>query len=390
MMPTGTEADYLNTLAASPHNTGLPVIRSSTTDGISITCYDNWIPSFVESALEQRYASLYSSLAVMRAYDRLEGTSVFVASRDNKIFMIWLFQRRGKSVHVLNEAIAVNEAEARCFASHIFATYPDVWIISFNAVHTDIQRLSWPFRRQNCTEDSVLTLPATSMEYTSMLGKATRKNLKRYMARLTEQFPSFQYRILAKEEIDAKQIAEIVHLNRLRMNRKGKLPGITQDDEQTMFSIAQRHGMLLVATINGKICCGAIVFQFRDHYFSFVRAHDPAYDQYRLGLIGAYLLASECIARKGKELHFMWGREPHKALLMGVERKLDRLTLYRSAPHLFLSLHVVLKNAFFGYRRRFKLWLLEKMAQENNSVTKTANHIRRLFRQIKGLLYRPA
>ena len=54
MMPTGTEADYLNTLAASPHNTGLPVIRSSTTDGISITCYDNWIPSFVESALEQR------------------------------------------------------------------------------------------------------------------------------------------------------------------------------------------------------------------------------------------------------------------------------------------------------------------------------------------------
>lgn len=389
-MPTATEANYLNTLVASPHQTGLPVMRSSTTDGVSITRYENWIPAFVESALEKRYASLYSSLSVMRAYGKLEGTSVFVADRGNEIFMIWLFQRRGKSVHVLNEGIVVNETEARYFASHIFATYPEVWFISFNAVHTDIHRLAWPLQRQNCTEDSVLALPATSTEYMAMLGKATRKNLKRYMARLTEQFPSFQYRVLVKDEIDAKQVAEIVNLNRLRMNRKGKLPGITPDDEQTILNIAQHHGMLLIVTINGKTCGGAIVFQLRDHYFSFVRAHDPAYDEYRLGLIGAYLLVSECIARKGKELHFMWGREPHKALLMGIERKLDRLTLYRSSPHLLLSMHVVLKNALFGYRRRLKLWLLEKIAREDDFVAKATSHVRRLFRQIRGLLHRPA
>ena len=199
-MATGTEANYLRMPAVPSHQVGLPIMRSFTADGVSITRYENWIPAFVESALEYRYASLYSSLAAMRAYGSLEGTSVFVASRDNKIFMVWLFQRGEKSVRVLNESIAVDEAEVNCFAKHIFAAYPEVRFISFNAVYTDIRRLAWPLQRQNCTEDSVLALPAASEEYLAMLGKATRKNLKRYMERLTSQFPSFQYHVLVEDE----------------------------------------------------------------------------------------------------------------------------------------------------------------------------------------------
>ena len=169
------------------------------------------------------------------------------------------------------------------------------------------------------------------------------------------------------------------------MQRKGKAPGITADDERIMLELARRHGMLLTATIDGKVCMGAVIFKLRDNYFSFVRAHDPAYDDYRLGLVGASLMIGECIARGGKELHFMWGREPHKAMLLGVEKRLDRLTLYRSSWHMLLNADVVLKNAMTEASRQGKLWLLDKMSRDDDLLAQTANRARRMIRHLRGL-----
>lgn len=361
------------------------ITRSVTSDGTAIACYENRIPAFVETALEERYGSLYSSLAAMRAYGDLANTSVFMATRNGEVLILWLFQRRGKMVRVLNEAIAVNGTEASCFAGYVFSAYPNVEYIAFNAIDTGIRQLAWPLRRENATDDSVLALPGSMQEYLSSLGKATRKNIKRYTARLKEKFPSFEYRVSLQECIDETRVREIISLNRQRMQRKGKAPGINADDERIMLELARRHGMLLAATIDGKTCMGALIFRLRDNYFSFVRAHDPTYDDYRLGLVGACLMIDECIARGGKELHFMWGREPHKAMLLGVEKRLDRLTLYRSSWHMLLNADVVLRNAMTEASRHGKLWLLDKMSRDDDLLAQTANRARRIIRRLRGL-----
>ena len=72
------------------------ITRSVTPDGIAISCYENRIPAFVETALEERYSSLYSSLAAMRAYGDLANTSVFLATRDGEVLILWLFHVSSK------------------------------------------------------------------------------------------------------------------------------------------------------------------------------------------------------------------------------------------------------------------------------------------------------
>lgn len=371
-------------MPASGRNDEASVLHAVAADGISIACYENRIPAFVEAALEQRYGSLFSSLAAMRAYGDLANTSTFLATRNGEVFMLWLFQRRGKWVRVMNESIVVTEAEAACFADYIFAAFPQAQFITFNAVDADIRRFAWPLQREDCTDDSVLALPASMDEYLASLGKATRKNIKRYTARLKEEFPSFACSVSLQEKIDEQTVRAIIELNRRRMDRKGKPQGITLDDERVILEIARHHGMLFTATIDGKVCAGAILFRLRDNYFSFVRAHDPAYDPYRLGLVGACAMIAECIARGGRELHFMWGREQHKALLLGVEKRLERLVLYRSRWHVLLNLQIASKTMFFGASRRCRLWLQDKINRDDDLVARTAGGVRRLVRLLRG------
>ena len=383
---TGAKADAgANLVPAASRDDDAGIPRSLMPEGVTIACYENTIPPFVESALEQRYASLFSSLAAMRAYGNLSNASVFLATRGSEIVMLWLFRRHGKTVRVLNEAIPVSEAEAACFAHHVFGCFLEVQYIVFNAVDTGIRSLAWPMQRQNCSEDSVLALPPRFDDYLAALGKATRKNLKRYSAKLKERFPSFSCNVAVQDRIDERQLREVIRLNRLRMDHKGKPQGITPDNENAILDIARCHGMLLTATIDERICAGAILFKLRDNYFSFVRAHDPAYDEYRLGLVGACHMVAECIARGGKELHFMWGREQHKSMLLGVERRLDRLTIYRSAWHLLLNPQVALKNAFLGASRQCKLWLLDKMNRDDDIIAVAAGSARRVIRRLRAL-----
>jgi len=355
-------------------------------EGLLVSFHEHRVPSFVETVLERRYGSLFSSIAAMTAYgDDLADTNVFLAKRGAEIATLWLFQKRGKMVRVLNESIRVDKAEASCFADWIFGRFAEVHIIVFNNIDTDIDALARPLQKQGSSEDSVLELPATMDDYLARLGKATRKNINRYTARLREQFPTFEHSVAFRDEIDPARVRELIRLNRVRMNLKGKVAGIEAADERAILNIARRHGMLLTLAIDGRICGGAMLFQFGRHYYSYLRTHDPAYNASRLGLVGACLMIRECIARHGKTLHFMWGREPHKALLLGVEQPLFRLTLYRSRLRLALNLQHAVRNACQGYRRQLSVWLLNKVQRDDDIVARVAAGARRLLRRLRGL-----
>jgi hypothetical protein len=370
--------------AVSPQSASSAPRPLATADGVSITCHEGEVPPFAEEELERIYGSVFSSLAHFRIHGGAENASTYVVRKGSDITSVLLFHREGRHVRVINEWIRVDDEEVTRFADYIFNAYRSVDVISFHAVEAQIQRLPFPSQQFYCTDDSVLTLSDTDDEYLARLGKATRKNIRRYLSRLKENHPSFSYQVYANSEADEKHIRDIIRLNRIRMANKNKVSGINDLEAEKMIQLAKTKGFVGVATIDGRVCAGAVAYRFGKNYFSFVRAHDPKYDDDRLGLICGYLLISECIARGGKELHFMWGREEHKSLLLGVERNLDHLTVYRSNAHLVLNCKEFLKNACTAHVGRARLWL-QKVRREENLVSRLVEDLRGVVHWVRKL-----
>jgi hypothetical protein len=376
-------ADAGSPLPAALAVSGPRALRMKTADGKSITCYQNLVPDFVEAELERLYGSLFSSLPQLRVYGGIEDVNTYVVDNGTRIVTLWLFRLEAGRVHVLNEAITVGSEDMRRFAAFIFSRYPAAQVLLFNAIAPLIDCLPFPFQRFNCTEDSVLILPATTEEYLARLGKATRRNIKRYSTRLKEGFPSFRYRVSEGVEIDEREIRDIIALNRTRMARKNKVSGIDALEEERIVRLARSCGFIGVATIGGKVCAGAVVYRIGDNYFSFVRAHDPAFDAYRLGIVCAYALVSECIARNGRELHFMWGREGHKSLLAGVQRDFDQVTVYRSWHAVIVNAELVAKNIIRSGVRQARLWMLQKAREDDGVLSDLVRALTMGMRRLK-------
>ena len=332
--------------------------RSMAPKTIRIECHENEIPDFVEEEMERLYENIYSSLLQFRVYKTIKGnTSTYVVREDQRIVTIFLFVRERAKVRVLNEVIRLNESDISRFAEYIFAAFKKVTVISFHAIQTDIHRLRFPYQQFNCSEDIVLTLPATEQEYLTNLGKHSRKNINYYRNKLKRDFPAFQFDVLSKEEITHQQIREIVILNRERMAGKNKLSAFDDEETDRIISLVKECGVVGMVRIDGRICAGAICLCIGRKYFMSVISHDSRYDEYRLGTLCCFLTICESIARSGKEFHFLWGEYEYKYTLLGLKRNLDHVNVYRSRMQFLFNVNLASGTAWNGYVRRTKLWL---------------------------------
>jgi CelD/BcsL family acetyltransferase involved in cellulose biosynthesis len=336
---------------------GAGAARAAEGEEIEISCYENDVPAFIEPELEQLYGSIYASLAQFRIYSDGSDTSTYIARRGGQPVAIFLFRLRGNAVHVLNETFRVERAEVACFARHVFASYPEVAIIRFKAVDTDVDRLPYPFQRHNHVEDIVLALPPSAEAYFEMLGKGTRRNFRRHLRQLDERVPGWRYRLAVGRDIDDQEVRAIVELNRKRMARKSKSSDIDDLETQRIIRLAKECGIVGVIEIDGRVCAGTIGFRAGDNYFLNVLAHDPAYDQYWLGILCCYNTICECIARGGREFHFLWGEYAYKTMLLGVKRDLDNLIVYRSRRHQLLNAGVAVRAWAAGAMRSLRTWM---------------------------------
>jgi CelD/BcsL family acetyltransferase involved in cellulose biosynthesis len=200
-------------------------------------------------------------------------------------------------------------------------------------------------------------LPSTEGDYFRKLGKATKKNLTRHRNRLSRDYPTFAWRIFSRDEIEERHIRQIVDFNRARMHGKHKYCGFHEDEVLRLITLAATHGMVLVATIEGRVCAGSICQNVGGNYFMELAAHDPVFDEYRLGTLCCFLTICEAIARGGKELHFLWGRDEYKYMLLGRQRDLDNVLVYRSRVHMLLNGGLVLRSLLQACKRRAKLEL---------------------------------
>lgn len=328
----------------------------------TIECHDGYVPDWAEEELNRLYGNIYSSLAHFRLFGGLQDAYTYVArcGHGGEILALFLFRLEQHRVVVLNEGMLLDTEEVERFTSYIFRRFAAVGVIEFHAVHVPMKDSARPYQRYYQTEDFVLTLPENTEAYFSMLGSATRKNVKKYLNRWEREFPDTENLVFEKDKIDEQDLREIVSFNHMRMAAKNKVSAIDEAEFQSMLKLARECGLLCITRANDRICTGTLLYRFGDHYVSRITAHNTQYDDHRLGTLACYWAISEAMRRGGKTFHFMWGRYPYKSALGGVLYELDHIAIYRSYWHMLRQSRLAAMTAVSGYQREAKMWLLSQ------------------------------
>ncbi len=345
--------------------------QSTKSEEITISFYENQIPPFVEAEMERLYENIYTSLSRFRIYGEMENASTYVVRKGDKVITLFLFRREQDEVKVLNKQITIDEAEILRFTNATFAAFKSVKIISFLAIQTAIRRLPFAHQRCKCLSDIVLALPSTEEGYQARLGKSTRTNIRRHMKKIERSFPSFCFEVYSKENVSEEHVRDIIKLSSARMALKNKPPYINEEETERILRLVKMYGFVGAVAIDGRVCAGALCYSVGANYFMHVIAHDPQYDDYKLGTICTYLTICECITRNGKEFRFMESSHRYKFDFLGAWLDFDCLTIYRSRADFLLNGDRVLKTAFRAYVRQAKLWLL-LAERRDNFISRTA------------------
>lgn len=355
--------------------------------GTSIVRFDNAIPPFAAAELDRLYGNPYASLLQMQIYESVgSDVNTFVAYRDGEVVQLLLYRLCRDRVRVLNEGLKLDSEEIARFCEYVFAEYPGAHVIVFHAIETEehMERLDFPFQRHNCLEDIAMPLPDTIEAYRSGLGKNTRRNVKRYMDRLTKTFPSFRFEAHEGDAIEERHVSDIVACNRSRMAAKQKVSAIDDAETHRIFRMAKACGMVGLAFIDEFVCGGTISYRTGDNYFLYVLAHDPDYDGYWIGILTCYLTICECIKRGGKEFHFLWGRYEYKFTLGATPRNLDHLTVYRSRVRQLRHVRTAVNEVYRDYRRRAEVWLRYDVMEKHKKIGALIRHVVNSVRPAAG------
>jgi hypothetical protein len=329
--------------------------------GRNITEYhfENDIPPFVGAELERLYGSIYSSLPHLASEGKLADASTYLALKDGELETIFLYRRRGSRIEVLNEVLRLEEEEINLFATYMFTIYKSMHVISFRSVESNFKKSEYQFQRFNCLEDMVVELPGDNTAYMNKLSAKTRGVLRRKLKVIARDHPSFQFEVFERNDIKTEQILEIIQFNHQRMAAGNKKSLVNDAATMRLVTLAKECGLLIVASIEGRICGGVINCKAGDNYFGLMVSHDPTYNAHSLGLLCNYRALCESMERGAKEFHFLWGRYPYKFALAAVPRELDFISLYRSKIQFFLNSGYALSVWIRWIERRYALWKYE-------------------------------
>ncbi|TCS39329.1 acetyltransferase (GNAT) family protein [Paucimonas lemoignei] len=344
-----------------------------------VKCYINEIPAFVETEIEHLYNTLHSSLRFLRLFRDAKQISTYVAWREWERAVILLFEIRGKTVHVLNEMIELEEKEIERFATYIFKRLPDVQIISFKAIRTTLDRFPYPVQKHNAKDTYLINLPATPEAYTASLRKTLRNDIRYDLRKIARDFPSFSSRFYEKDEIPEPILKDLIRLSEDRIAQKA---GDFAHDEQQIIALARQCGFANVMTIDGKVCAGTISYFIGSGCFQELTARDPAYFNYSIGTLTNYVTICEAIQRGKKKFSLGGGRFDYKEKLLGVLTDADRVEIYRSRSVMLMRIDHAMKTLAQAYLRRAKVWV---HTNKNHAV---ARLITRAFNFFTGLAQR--
>ncbi len=334
----------------------------------TIACHYSGIPAYVGHELDRLYGTRYACMPHFRHYGDMEGVHTYVVRAGDEALTVFLFRCEGRRVRVLNEGIRVGCEEADIFADYVFNVFPATDVIYFHFVETEPGKHQRPYLRAQCAQDLVLPLPATTQAYFESLGASTRKTLKNRINRLKREFPSFSYCVKECAEVDEQDVRTIIALNRVRMASLDKSSSIDAEEEERIVRYVQDCGFVIVLTIDGKLCAGAINYRIGRHFSARILAHDAHYDEQRLGFVCAYLAVCECIEHGAvANFYFGWGDNPYKFSLGAVPRPLSGVFIYRSLASRLRHAGMALKLVVASIKFRIRQGILDAARRDDGS-----------------------
>jgi hypothetical protein len=345
-------------------------------DGDDIRCYDNAIPDFVAAEMDRCYSSLYSSVSYLRLTGKLSGsTSTYVARSGSAIRAVFLFEREGSVVRVLNGSIRTGQEEVGRFADYLFGSMPGIDEICFPGVHMGKLQAAYPCQRFFAGEDIVVSFTGTAEEYARRIGKSTRKSLRRHIADLELQHPGWCYQVMKGNAIDAPLIDLIAHWNRQRLSGKHKVSAYKDEDVQQVTALAANDGMIGTVMTENRMRAGTVCCHVGCSLYMMMTGYDSAYNEFSLGMLCNYWTAMESIRMQCKEINLMGGRLPYKYSLLGESRKYDSLVIYRNRVAFFRHFRDVVRTALHGYALEAKFAILDCERKEGRVARLVARAI---------------
>jgi hypothetical protein len=351
----------------------MPLLNFTTINSkptMSESVFRHCIPDFVATALDDLYGNLHSSLATLNLIN-LGDTSTYVRWADEGSLKnpesIFLLQKLGKSLRVMNEGMRLNKSEVDHFCEYVFTNDEKINRIDFHAVVPPQQRLSRSNLRWVCSEDIVITLPMDEQSYLNQLGKATRKSIKKHLNRAQRELPNFNHSIHAGNQVSEEVLLKIVRFNHSRMAGKEKLSALDTQTTKQLLGIIRSHGVVGLISSDKGLGAGTMACRFNDDVFSLITAHDPAYDSLGFGTLSRHLMIIHSIQTGAKRFHLLGGNMSSKRPALGVREKLDHLTVYRSPVNMLRDPKITLQLAINAAKYHVHRWLEDQSANSASS-----------------------
>jgi hypothetical protein len=300
------------------------------------------------------YNTLHSSLPFFRVFRSTENVSTYVAWHKLERVAILLFQVKGRTVHVLNEMIDLQQKEVERFASYIFNKLPQVHIISFKAIRATLDRFAYPLQKHNAKDTYVITLPATPEEYMTSLSKMLSQSIHYKLRKIARHHMTFTSHFYEKDEIPEQLLKDLIRLSEDRISQK---VGDFAHDEQRIIALAKQCGFVHALSVDGKVCAGTVNYYIGSSAFLELLARDPAYKIYSVGMLTMYLSICESIKRKKKTFYLGGGRFDYKEKLRGVLINADQVEIYRSRSIMLVHVGNAARTLAQAYLRLAKVWV---------------------------------
>ena len=309
------------------------------------------LPGYVWPALERRYHSIFCSEPLLRLHDALTPhIEAWVARRDGRITAVILFERTWRCVRVINEVFDLPAETLDEFADAVFAQYPALTAIRLRAVALEGRTRKYPCLATTSSDDYLLSLPATEDAWLASLSAQTREKIRYHWRRTQRRQPGLVFRTVRAEAIDMAQLRSVIAFNRARMQAKGRRFGMSEDDERRLCALMRERGLLSVIEIDGEIRAGLLCTLAGDDITMHVIAHDPAFDDLRLGFLCCVMTIQEAIARGLQRFHFLWGHYDYKTRLGGRRIDLSQVLLMRARGFALLHPRLVGAQCIAGLR----------------------------------------
>ena len=319
-----------------------PPVRLPIDPGLSSEFHRWPLPGYLWPALEKRSQSIFCTEPHLRIHASLTpDIEAWVQRRDGSIAGLWLFRRHGRRARVINEVATVSLAEAEQFAEALFARYRELDMIELHALHLvddPVQEADETARRQAkpiwqraiVSEDFVLDLPATVDDWHASLSARTREKLRQCVRRAQRREPTLSFRLRHDSDISERELRTVLQMSRARMRAKGRSFGMDAGEERRLCALMRERGQLATIEVDGHVRAGLLCTLAGNDVYMHVIAHDPAFDELRLGYLCCVLCIEAAIAQRKQRFHFLWGWYDYKVRLGGQRQALAHALLWRS------------------------------------------------------------